>query len=1796
MIELEGYRIVETIHQGAQNSVHLGRARADDRPVVIKVARKQRDDIKSIVTLKHEYEITRGLRIPGVVETYDFEQHPGHAALIMEDFGGRAIRYLMSHRRLHPGIDQRLTIAIQVAETLGALHGQGIIHKDIQPANIIVNPSTLLAKLADFSISSFLSRERAAVSELEVMQSTLSYASPEQTGRMNRAIDYRTDYYSLGVSLYELFTGRLPFDSQDPMELVHCHIAKVPIPPYEIEPAIPWGLSQVIIKLLSKMPEDRYQSAFGLLADLRTCIAQIRGEVPAGDFIPGREDVPSQLQVSQKLYGRAREVSLLIDAFERVSGRHGAPGCSEMILIAGYSGIGKSSLVSEIHKPIARQGGYFVTGKFDQWSRNVPYASMLLAVRELVRQLLTESAAALERWKERILAAVGTSAQIIADVIPEVELIIGKQPPARPLGPAEARNRFNLTFRRFIDVFAAKERPLVLFLDDLQWADSASLDLLTELLRDDQILHLLVIGAYRNNDLGAIHPLQVLLDQIGQIGQLRGDNARIHEITLSPLAREHVCQLIADTLHCSLDRATPLADLLARKTHGNPFFLIQLLHDIYQQGLLSFDLRRGGWHWDMEQIEDIGITENVVEFMITKIRRLDPAIQQVLPLAACVGNVFDLHMLSLMNERSARETAEQLWPALEMGLIEPLSDDYKAMRVLEDLEGIAIGYSFLHDRVRQAAHALIPEEEQKRLHVRLGQLLLDHSSPADIEDNIFDIVAHLSRGAELIQSPERRRQAAVLNLQAAKRARDSLAYETAVQCLRTSIEWFGPDSWDTDYELTLGVYTNLVELEYLTINFDRAEALAEQVLAHARGVLDKIPVYETRIQFYVSGNKMQPAIDVALEVLLMLDVTLARTPPADLPSDDALLALPEMTDPYKLAAMRILMAAMPAAHIANPGTLPPIAFTMVGLCTLYGTSPMAAFAFALYGLIQCGVLGDIPAGYRFGKLALRLLAAFEATELESKVYALVNIFVRHWKEHARATIEPLLHGVRIGLETGDIEFAGHNAVHCCTYPLFLGQSLDTVSQEMQKYVDLSLKLEQQYPLYYIRIWRQLLLSLRDEGCDHKRMVGASFDERTMLPSLGENRASIFSLHLAKAMLLYYFGHARQAMDSARVAREYADAVAGLMSVVQHNFYQSLAILDCYRVLPAAEQIRALRTVDENQKLLLRWAEHAPENNRHKHDLVCAERDRALGSPLRAMQSYEKAIAGSRKHGFLHEEALAYELWARCLAALGHRELAQHQMTAAYRLYERWGAHAKKLDLVESHPQLVLAESPTLAGARVEHPTARGTGDSKSLDMTTVIKTSQALASEMVLGNLLQKLMGLVIEYVGAQIGVLALVRGGDLYIEAEGSADVGAVQVLQGTRVDASGRLPLSLVNYVMRTQERVAINDVARDRMFTHDSYILRERPQSMLCAPILRQGRLIGLFYFENNLSVGVFTPERLEVLSLLSSQVAISIENAQLYEQLEDYSRTLEQKVDLRTQELKEKNQQLSDSLQQIGDMQQQIIVQEKLASLGALTAGVAHEIKNPLNFVNNFAEVSVELMDELRGELGGAREQHAGTGARVAIDGILRDLDRNVRKIREHGTRIDNTVRGMLSLSRGSAGKREPTMLNELVAEYINLGYHGARAANPTFNISIRTRFDKSVTMVDIVPHDIGRVLLNLISNGCYAMHERRRRAGDGYVPMLSVSTRRDGDFVEIRVRDNGTGIAPEVCEHIFNPFYSTKPSGEGTGLGLSISHEIVVQEHKGAFLVDSVAGEYTEFLIRLPRDGGERALPGAAHRR
>jgi len=1513
MIEIDGYRIQTLIYESINSIVYRGIRQEDNQPIILKILQQDTPTPQERTRYRQEYEIINTLNLDGVVTAYGLEEIEHRLIIILEDFGGiswrQAMRTIASNtQQVSPlPLLEFLPIAIQVADILGMVHAANVIHKDINPANIIFHPETRQTKLIDFGISTLLSRQNPTLKPPNQIEGTLAYLSPEQTGRMNRVLDYRTDFYSLGVTFYELLTGKLPFETIDPLDLVHCHIARQPPSPHQLNPALPLVLSDIVMKLMAKAAEDRYQSAWGLKADLEHCLQQMQQQGDIPHFSLARRDISDKFQIPQKLYGRESETAMLLAAFDRAANPPQSPLTKgglrgvELMLIAGYSGIGKSVLVRELYKPITGSRGYFISGKFEQFQRNVPYSAIVDAFRGLMRQLLTEGEAQLNQWRETLLTALGPNGQVIVDVIPHVGLIIGPQPALPVLPPTEALNRFNLVFQNFIQAFSSADRPLVMFLDDLQWADAATLKLMELMLVDAETHHLLVIGAYRDNEVDAAHPLTLALTQWQQRG------ASIDRITLTPLADRDVTQLIADTLQTDLAAVQSLSQLVMQKTRGNPFFVNEFLRTLHAEHLLNFDRETLSWEWEIRQIERMNITDNVVDLTIAKVQKLSDSTQVALRLAACVGTEFSLDNLAIVCQTSIQEIFQDLNPAVQAGLILPISDLDEQLLIHE--------YKFGHDRIQQAAYALIDPAERQAVHLQIGRQWLHRWSTEEgaiAPEHLFDVLDHLNLGVEQVTELEERLQIAQLNLQAGQKAKTATAYSASLNYLQAAIDLLPADCWSAQYDITLALYLNAMEVEYLSTHFDEAKALGTVILNHAHSVSDRIAVYELIVQINIAQDEQATAIETGLQALELLGIPLVAFEPenqVDVPTLEQLDQQPEMTDPAQLAALRLLIAITPPVHHVKPQLFPQVALTIINLCVTGGLSALAAYAYGIYGLFLCAVTKEIEPAYNSGKVALHLIEKYHAQELKCKVYMLFGIFVCSCKEHARDTLTPLKEGISSGLEVGDIEYVSYCIMAYCGQILLSGEPLELVDQNQTQYVDLLLKLKQEHCVAYTQIWRQLTMNLQGRSPNPQNLIGDAFDETTAIPYFHDthNHQSLFAAYVAKLILSYTFKQYDQAVDDATHASEHIDAAFGQLLVAVHNFYQSLSLLAVYPNLDETRRAEVLRQVEANQAVLQEWAIHAPMNFQHKYQLVAAETARILDNPWQATEYYEQAIQGAIAHGYRQEVALAHERAAEFYRSRGLERIAQTHLQATYDRYVRWQAWAKLDALCQEYSETIaqcqVPSSALSSDPRVSSPPSGAVYTTNrpgtSLDLATVTKASQAISGEIVLEKLLKTLMTLLLQNTGAQVGYLILADGSQLLIEAQGAIDSEQVAVLQSIPIAASSSIPRSIIQYVARTSDIVVLNNASETGNFANDPYICQHQTKSVLCVPLLNQGKLISIVYLENNLSPGVFTPDRIEAIKVLSAQAAISIENARLYQTLED-------KVRQRTNQLAQANQ--------------------------------------------------------------------------------------------------------------------------------------------------------------------------------------------------------------------------------------------------------------------------------------------------
>lgn len=1763
MIEVPGYRSDRVL--SSSGSFHLLRAtRVDDgTSVILKVADPSRP--ASLANrLRHEFELTQALRLDGVLHPLALnESRPGTSALVLEGFGEKTLAQQLASERIDLRSGCRLAVAL--ARAVGQLHAAGILHRDLQPASVLLGADGTSVKLTGLTLATRRARTEVAPVAPERLEGTLEYLSPEGTGRTHRSVDSRSDFYSLGVMLFEVFTGRRPFADTDALGLVHAHVALPPPSPQALSPDLPRPLAALILKLLAKSPEDRYQSAYGLVADLQRSLDALEAHGAVPDFELGTKDVPERFAVPEKLYGRESQQAALKYTFERA-----ASGRSGFVLITGGAGMGKSALTGTLKRPVSEKHGLFVRGKYDQLLRDAPYSGIFEAFREVARSLLGEER--LEDWRQRLLEALGGMGRLVVDAVPRMALVLGEQPPVPELDPAESELRFQLVLRKLMGALATPEHPLVIVLDDLQWADSASLQLLRLLLSDKGLNHLLVVGACRTEELGPDHPVEGLFQSLREAG------TPVQRVDLEPLSPAQLSRLVSDVFPAAAgQRDTQLDAVVLSLTEGNPFFAVQLLRAFYERGLVRFDAEGGGFRWDGGALRGQDFSDGVVALLTARIRELSPEAQALLPMAAALGHTFTSRNLAVVTEQSPQRAEATLDEIVQAGLVYPVGER------LTDTER-ADSFQFAHDRVQQAALELTPVSQHAEVHARIGRLLLRHTPPELLDEQLADIVNHFHLALPVLKDTEERHRVAALDLRAGRGAKSRGAWTAALRLLSTGRQLLGDEGWSKNRALAFDLHVEAAEAAYLAADFEQMERLAGAALAHAADRIEHVRVHLVRLQCHSHRGEHARAVDLGLEVLAKLGQHLPAQPKQPhvlaavaktkvllgLRKPEDLESLPELKDPLLLATLRLMMKLSTAAFMSRPLLFPLIVLRTLQLSIRHGATGASAFGYVGYGLMLSVHLGNPEEGYRYGRLALKTLDRFGAESLRAMVHFVFNLFIRHWKEPLSTCIDDFFKGATKGQESGDIEYFAYNASAGCAASLIGRDGLAAHGPRVDRFLDL-LASHQHKNVPFLQFTRhtldQLTGSFTGDVEARERDILAPYHQ------LGYANG-IASCDVMRTMRRWLWGDARGALESAAAVDAHAELIAGQIYLPWYKFFQGLALLQLHPTRGPLERIRASRSIDALRKQMRAWARIAPMNYAARAELLDAERARVDGRAEEAADGYDRAIRLAREHGLSLDEGVACEQAARFHLTAGRERVARAYLQEARDAYVHWGARAVATRLEREHPRLL-----TTAPAEPVHTEESAGTPLAALDMASVLKTARALSGEIVLDKLLRKIMTLLIENAGARRGFLILKRTEGLFIEAEGSVDGARVLLEHAVPVESSTALPASIVHYVVRTGETVILDDAAAEEPFSEDPYVRSAHPKSVLCSPLLKQGSLTGVLYLENDATRGAFTPERLEVLRLLSFQAAISLENAGLYASLEEYSHTLERRVDERTAELQAKNVELAGTLTRIQEMQRQLVAQEKLASLGSLTAGIAHELQNPLNFVNNFSELSAKLATELDATLRGMMDRFDATTVEDVLE-TLEDLKQNSQRIQSHGRRASGIIKTMLRHSRRSEGSRSRADLNVLIRDSVNLAVQGLRARQGASVVETETEFDTSVGNVELVAGDISRLVINILDNAFYATVQKQRTAAAGFVPRVQVVTRRHGDRVELRVRDNGSGIPVEIRERLFDPFFTTKPAGSGTGLGLSLCHDIV-QEHQGDIRVESTVGEFTEFIITIP---------------
>jgi PAS domain S-box-containing protein len=1819
--------VLEPLREGADFTLYRGRERGSHAPILAVAVAAEQPSPQSLRRLEHEYSLAGELDAAWATQPLALTRHGGRTVLILKDPGGKPLDRIIEQYQGKPiDLTRFLKIAIGLASALSQAHGKGLMHKDVKPANVLVDEADYVW-LTGFGVASKLRHEHQVPVPPEMIAGTLAYMAPEQTGRMNRSVDSRSDLYSLGITLYQMLTGALPFDASDPLEWVHCHIARQPAAPADLR-AVPEPLSAITMKLLSKNAEERYQTAAGLAADLRRCLSGWQSHGRIDPFPLGAHDLSDRLLIPEKLYGREREVEALLAAFDHVVVQKTA----ELVLVSGYAGVGKSSVVNELHKALVPARGLYAAGKFDQYKRDVPYSTLAQAFQKLVRQILVKSEAEVDHWRRALLKALGPNGQLIVNLVPEVEFVIGKQPPVPELPPQEARGRFQLVFRRFLGVFARPEHPLALFLDDLQWVDAATLELLERLIIDPDVQHVLMIGAYRDNEVSSSHPLMQTLAAIRDAG------AKTREVVLPSLGLGDVDQFIAEALRCSPNSAGPLARLIHEKTGGNPFFVIQFLTSLDEEGLLRFDRDAAGWVWDLGRIRAKGYSGNVVDLMVGKIRRLSGRAQAALQQLACLGNVARIAMLNTVFGRS------------EEGIHTALLDAVRAGLILR-LEG---SYAFLHDRIQEASYAVIPENERAGSHLRIGKALLASLTADGLAEHLFDVANQLNRGAELLIDHTEKMHIAAIDLRAGRKAKASAAYTSALAYFAAGMALLDEDDWSSQYELTFSLWQERVECELVCGGLEKAAQLIADLLPRVATRIDEAAVCNLKVQLHLMKAENQLAVESALTCLRVFGIDLPAHPTEEQVQSEhhtlqqtlrgraieSLIDLPLMTDPELQAAMRVLSILLSAAHYTDFRLCCLQACRMITLSVQHGTSGGSASAYAFWGSLLGPVYHLYTEGCRFSKLACDVVDKHDFVAYRALVYLGFGV-VAPWTQPIGTALDFSRTGIRTAIETGNPFYACVGMYTLTANLLLLNAPLEVVSREAEMALAFARKIKHADYADTIVSQQRFIQTMQGRTATFSTFSDTQFDEAMFEAGLTAGRTPMvigcYWIHKLKSRFLS--GDHAEALAALDKAKQFLEASVGHIWVLDYFLYAALTVSALYEVASADEQHAWRELLIAHREQLREWAQIYPPTFTDKHALVSAEIARIEKRDGEALGLYEEAIRSARVHGFVQNEGLAHELAAQYLLARRLETAGYAHLRNARNCYDRWGAHGKVKQLDQRYSRLREERTPA-ASATIDSPV-------QQLDVATVVKASQAISSEIVLPQLIEKLVRIAVEHAAADRGLLILHRGGasgdEPRIEAE--AVTGGVEkmevVLRHSDV-TSADMPQSALQYVIRTQEHVLLDDASADSVYSKDEYVRQKRSKSILCLPIVKQTRLIGTLYLENNLTSGAFTPERVSTLQLLASQAAISLENAALYTDLQLQVGVLQHlpvsawtldadgTPDFVNQVWLEYSGQTFDFVRSHPDAWMTAVhPEDRDAASRALWDGVrsgqgfametrslrardgsyrwhlqqAVVLRNAegktLKFVGTTTDIDdlkrvedalrqaqgdlarinrVTTMGELAASLAHEINQPI-SGAITNANACLRKLGRDqpdldgvraaVTRMARDAERAAEIVRRIRSQFKRGDLTRELVDVNEIHQETLAL----LRDEALRYNISVRTELAADLPPIVGDRVQLQQVMMNLIVNGIEAMKDV-----DGIREMAIKSRRAENEQILVSISDTGIGIPPQLAEQIFDAFYTTKPNG--TGMGLRISRSII-ESHGGRLWADGTPGGGATFHLSLP---------------
>ena len=1798
-----GYQVTETIFSNRYTQVFRARRDSDGLSVILRTSGEQALP-SQCARLSYVADVLKKFQHPNISALIEWLDTPGQCCLVLEDIHAIDLRhYLERFDQQRLPLEIFWPLAIQLAEALSVIHHEHVIHKDLHPRNIVVNSDTLHCQIIDFGLASLLSREQPTLTSPNQLEGSLSFLSPEQTGRMNRSLDYRTDFYTLGATLYLSLTGRVPFEAEDALGLVYAHMAIKQTPVKELRPDVPQALSKLIDKLLSKNAEDRYQSAQGLKHDLEAIRELVAKAVPESEFQLAQEDNSGRFMVPQLLYGREQEVSILIDQF-----RLAADGVPSLLLVEGYSGVGKSALVHEIHQSIAEQGGLFIEGKFNQFQQNAAYSVIRHALESWLNQILSFSEEQLQALRASILMQLSGNARVLIDFLPAFKYLLGDLPLVPRLGAKESQARFQLVMKQFFKL-ASSKHPIVLFVDDLQWADRATLTLLPALLNEADC-HLLIIGAYRDNEVDALHPVREMLASIAE-QEKNTANSRLTHLKLEPLAASDINRLLGDTFtHCAQPLA-PLAQLIQEKTNGNPFFIIEFIRTLYNDGLINFDLAAQCWRWDILDIEQQGITDNVATLMLGKMQDLPEKTQALLRTAACLGTRFAIKTLAKLVEQDESEVTLELWPALEQGLLlqeggsglfashlyvrtqssDRLSDD--ALESGSDVtfrspssisQSIRTSYNgtlycrFLHDRMLQAAYESIAVESRPALHLKIGRILLAELAkpPTGADTNtlnqpqylsqkqglqlpeisndlvLFDIVEHLNQGLELITEADERLALAELNCRAAAKALENSVWYASLAYSETAIGLLPDNAWREHYDLCFEVHRINAESNFLVGQMDRSDQLYEALLEHTNNALSKAEIYTERLVQSIGSARWQKGIEQGEQGLALLGINIPSIEREasnlemeafflSMPSralEKKLKNLPENTDKafqlamYLLPNMSLVSGVLSVTANTSFFCYQAMKLTLERGCTEFTHLVLACFA------MQISRSGRFDLNKVSALAAMNYMEQYPDSREQANTYNLLaggafcifSSYDEALKLHER--------GEQIGLRNGEQGRADINYFNRVFLLALKGVPLSDLYGCSQEILD-SGRLQRTFsavPIVHSKLAESLL-----KGDDANALEDARFPAR--LIELIQGTLHHDYLMACRAKLAFWYDDEAQTLVLCDQVHE----------SLLNRFYMYWVEDHCflYAMLLATKKDKSQLEQQRFEKIYTQTCameEIYSPNFGYKRALINAELAKHKGAQLsECMMLYEQAINAAMENGFLHYAALANERFADYLQVNGHQRFARVHAELAYRFYSEWGCAPKLNNMARRFPFLAADDDASQYDVSSNRYTSQHRDSSLprslsshsglsrfDLDIASIMKSAQAISSELTLDGLLAKVMDVILENTGAQLGALVLLdqpseqdaapHKAQALIEAYINRPLKQQEILQHEPVQGSGKLPEAIIRRVLRSGDSLNLAHACQEGAYMNEAYIKQTQAKSILCVPMVYRDKGIGVLYLENNVSVGAFTDKRLKLIKLLLSQAAISLENARLFNEVITLNVGLEQKVEARTRELAFANEELK-----------------------AFNYTVSHDLRAPLRALTNYSQI---LLDDY-------------------ADEIDSDAQYLLRRIHNSARKMSDLVSGLLDLSRIQSKQleRQALSLSDMAQEVVK----GLQEAEPERACTIRIE-PKMHTTGD--KRMILSVLENLLGNAWKYSSKKEQ------VEITFGVNEQNGKTVYF-IRDQGAGFDMRYRDKLFNTFQRLHHEKEfaGTGIGLATVKRIV-NRHGGEVWAEAEVEQGATFFFTL----------------